>query len=335
MQNRSLKVCITVENMNALLLNQPYITSNNFSSWHGLINCLFKICFISIVGKREDFEKCITENNSSAFHITLLNLWSQGCVSLLPQNPSIDYSNPFSYSFDFNTPANKCAPINLQLNADNYQRFINSVSYDIVKITNSSNQLNLDSWESLRSNLLPINSIIICDQYFFSYEASFIPNAIGLIDSLLGNIQIENTKVDITIFFKLYFSQTRVSLKKFHEKIISEIIKRKENLKYKINLTLVQTELEWYHDRKIITNSYLIETGNSFSFYDRTGKIKLNGITNFEFYPVFHIKYDKSNNSMSILERYFSHLTFLKKLCKNGNAKIAGSNQNRILNFLN
>jgi len=143
---------------------------------------------------------------------------------------------------------------------DSYTR-INKLN---IEVFNKSQSID---WSFLKNYSVPHHSIIIVDPYLLSDKPKHI---VQLVKNFVGE------KLDCKYFITLFFRDKDHSVHKNLSDKCEQIVKQRiEWLKNELakEIIRVQIELEWviynkndFHDRYIITNNFMVYTGNSLSW---------------------------------------------------------------------
>ncbi len=154
----------------------------------------------------------------------------------------------------------------------------------------------ITKWDDISSYNQPINSIILNDKFLLTNIDELDFNLFGLLDSL-GIKSLEKRRVDIIIFCnKLSDENNPTKKKNLENKLfeqafikITEYFNRKIG-KSKYNFTLIKVDTDTnpnqkeLHYRVLLTNMLFINPGQSFTFFDKRGKIKAGEFINFDYF---------------------------------------------------
>lgn len=143
---------------------------------------------------------------------------------------------------------------------------------------------NFLSWEQLTNDnqLLPCTDIIINDRYLFSNQLEIVEyNLSRMLKALAHNVK---TRIDVVVY-TLYGKEDRQGHKQgligFGEKNASKIIKDTlctiTGIKPNVTFVCSNDSEKIMHDRFVITNYRLLRSGDSFNYFDTTGKRITNG----------------------------------------------------------
>ena len=201
----------------------------------------------------------------------------------------------------------------------------------------------LTSWDEVGNYMLPLNAIVICDNYILSNSLGVEYNLLKLLQILLQGKKLDVT-FDITILTKSFYppikdkidaeskkDNTIKTLDKIKEETpIEDVFKRiSEGLKKILghdffNLTIVKREVPDYHDRYIFTNYFVLNSGNGFQYFSQSGKTITPHFTEFKVIPITKRK-EQADNFTDMLSQIQMMIEDTPK------DKIMGSCKNRLL----
>lgn len=203
-------------------------------------------------------------------------------------------------------------------------------------------------WDDLNHLRMPIHSIVITDPYLFSGKYNFDNNVKKLLARILPKGKVEY-QIHLTILTQKFYFLSKNGPEEDISKIYTKIknyINYDLNIK-NINIALVKksktstaskkksNEEIIFHDRLIFTNVFVYNSGNSLSYFDHYGKIRLNNITDFKIIPVTSLAKDKSQNYNSRANYYRKHLKLIHRIIHNLSSedKCHGNKKNRLLEW--
>lgn len=277
---------------------------------------------------REILNNAVYENNH--IEISRENLYF--LITKIPIFSSLDFV------FENESEINKSVATKYGINYFNSENFLQlwskfSQIYTICIPARDSNQTFIKGWYDFELPKYSFNSMIICDNYLFSRKSNILNNFIPLIKSLLLETP-KDIDFDLTIFTsKFYTCENYISINNEKLNIVYNDIKKaiKDKLKIKnLNLTLIYKKLNEYHDRHIITNTFILKSGNSFSYFGDNCQLILPNETTIDILPL-----TLDYNNKTYFEIYKPIFNRLKKILESSNTFI-GSKSNRLFNkFLN
>lgn len=131
----------------------------------------------------------------------------------------------------------------------------------------------ITSWNDLESYISPCTDIIISDPYIFSSPELYQQNILSLF-RVLGS-KIKNSQINIVIFTlrKNYDQSSRTEFEPDWDTIYSKIRKCSEKHS-KFNVTFVTAGKDTLeeHDRTIFTNYKLFSSGDTYNYFNSSGK---------------------------------------------------------------
>lgn len=234
-----------------------------------------------------------------------------------------------------------------------WKRLSKGSSLSVMKKQGES--VRITQWEQIKDYVLPLNSLVICDNYILSNYFDVEYNLFKILSVLLEKKGLE-VPLDITILTHSFYAKKRRSSdeklnetvkKKFKEipgneyfKIIPikdqtpiiEVYNRIHDFLKKtlgndsFNLSLIQRELPDIHDRYIYSNYFVFYSGNGYNYFDYQGQIKVPSSTIFEIIP--------RTLDLQKTKIYIDRLAEVKEMIENNPAeKVIGSGKNRLLDI--
>lgn len=143
------------------------------------------------------------------------------------------------------------------------------------------NARQLKNWNELDKYLTPNTDIILVDRYVTYDENLFDRNICSLLSTICGKRQAPAGPVNIVIFTQYADSGKGLPLDspqwaKLYKKIKEAVSKQSEK-KIETNVTFVLRRNLSEHDRTIITNYQIIESGPTFNYFGKNGDNVTNG----------------------------------------------------------
>lgn len=153
--------------------------------------------------------------------------------------------------------------------------------YDFHKIYDIQSKTSFSGWEQISKDKLnlPLSDIIVMDRYL----GGQIPELIDYNLNKLLDVLVERVKAEVNIVF---FCNKKFYSKDLKSDIIPNWEQFKKDIKGKVknttgcncNVTLVfYSQSNVPHDRVIFTNYMMYRSGDSFCYYNSTGKMISNG----------------------------------------------------------
>ena len=144
---------------------------------------------------------------------------------------------------------------------------------------------NFLSWEQLTkgNQLLPCTDIIISDRYFFNYQQEIVEyNLDRMLKALANNVKNRINVVVYTFYVqknnKGIITGGLVSFgKEKATTIIKNTLERVTGIKPNVTFVCNNDKEMILHDRFVITNYRLLRSGDSFNYFDTSGKRITNG----------------------------------------------------------
>ena len=164
---------------------------------------------------------------------------------------------------------------------EKWQHYFKAKSYAISKST-VPNQL--EKWSDLFLDYrYPSNAFVIVDNYIFNYKPNINNNLLKIIKEILQSSKNVKTEIDLIIVSEHFYKENgenEVSIDKLH----NEIIRYLRNFSIlNVNLCLVKAK---YHDRLILSNYFVMDSGNSFNYFGSDGSTVLNQNTHLSLTPL-------------------------------------------------
>lgn len=279
---------------------------------------------------KEEFEKATTEN---PFLDELVNIKSVTPTSAFREDcRSVDFyeiGSASKYFFTENT--------DYQIVEDNFGCiYISSSNIEKAEFLFLFDEFSFKikdkkyaDWSFIEQFKHPFNAMVITDNYLLKDSNLIAENVFGLLKRFLP--QKLKTEFHLTIIGKDLpnnaMQQRYDMINRFLESTFS----------YKINLSIIRND---YHDRCIITNYALLQSGNSLTYFERQN-IKHN--TTLSFKPITLFKSNPNPYSKievkienSVLETWKNCLSVCSKLNKDtqniySDIKVVGNKINRLL----
>lgn len=240
-----------------------------------IIQLILNGAIISIDKTIEEFEALINESSNPILTYLLtngngrrrLNFMKEDFDKISSENFSTISKEPFTQFFltnHYSGIADKIENENGSLvytfNRANSIKRINQLNIDVFQ-----NGDNVD-WNFINKYSIPHHSIIIADPYLLSENPNHISD---LISKFIGKDL--KCKYHVTLFFR---AKDHSVNKRYSDKCKEKVEERIELLKKKLDrISSPNIILEWvvyegndFHDRYIITNNFIIYTGNSFEW---------------------------------------------------------------------
>lgn len=192
-----------------------------------------------------------------------------------------------------------------------------------------------NGWQNVDIPKHPCNAMIIADNYLLGNIKNLRNNLCSIFDKLIPQQELE-IDFDITIFSHHFYpceaakgKQPRPTiddLKRVEEDILNLL---RIELNYnKVNLSIIHlTDKKHYHERHIFTNSFVLKSGNSFSYFGKDGKPILPSDTTLDIDPL-----PADNNDEYYAITYTPFVKRLKEIMLKSKVFI-GSRKNRLFDF--
>lgn len=145
---------------------------------------------------------------------------------------------------------------------EKWQHFFKAKTFSISKNT-TQNQLS--KWSDLFAEYrYPSNAFVIADNYIFSDKDKIKKNLIAILKELLISSKKVCTEIDLIIVSGQVYKEgyNDVSLDKIYKEVIKHL---RDALFLNVNLCIVKAK---YHDRLILSNYFVINSGNSFNYFN-------------------------------------------------------------------
>ncbi len=201
---------------------------------------------------------------------------------------------------------------------EKWQHFYKAKTFSISKNT-TQNQLS--KWGDLFAEYrYPSNAFVIADNYIFSYKPNIKNNLLKILKELLNSAKQVTSEIDLIIISESFYKEngsTEISIDKLHREVTKYL---RDDLKfYNFNLCIVRAK---YHDRLILSNYFVINSGNSFNYFNYDDVTVLPQNTRLSLTP---FTYD-----YSFIDTY---CTELSEIVENSE-EYKGTKQNRLLKLL-
>lgn len=129
---------------------------------------------------------------------------------------------------------------------------------------------NFKTWEKIEEYVYAITDMVIIDAYIFSDSSLLKSNLYRIIDVIGKNVP---NKINLTIVSYSDY-RTPINIEEKYEDLREFINKNK----LAINLSIVLTkQSNKQHDRAILTNYFMISSGDSFNYYNSRGDVITKG----------------------------------------------------------
>lgn len=157
------------------------------------------------------------------------------------------------------------------LNGGNYKSFTGKLFLlTDVQVKKNKNRSDITSWSDFKRLSHPMNSLILTDNFILKDKSDVSTNLIPLLDALLPE-KLNNCK------FQLMIVTQEMDLSMFTSRY-TEVLNQLGSLSrnFEIEFSLITASLGKIHDRRIFTNYSLLESNNSFSYFNSEGNVKKN-----------------------------------------------------------
>lgn len=279
------------------------------------------------------------ENNSSNPDYSLIrflldkHLSSSNSNVIIRNNLNHIEVNKYPFSkFNLSTEINICTSKSYCLNNGNILNNWNDLR-NLKPRTISprfKDNYTLNGWSDLKSLVIPCNSVLICDNYLFSYTGSFENNFSKLIDAFLpNNKKGEFHLVIITSVFYGYDKTKKQNTTKI-EKIYKTILNILNEKGFeKAVFTLVEATVEDTHDRHIYTNYQVIKSGHSFNYFNKESRVSLLQSTTLDIISLI-----AKNDKGLYINQYINFIKYCKSIVEKAkDENIIGAKKCRLFNF--
>lgn len=200
---------------------------------------------------------------------------------------------------------------------EKWRHYFKTKTYSISKNT-TQNQL--FKWSDLFVPYrYPSNAFVIVDNYIFSNKPNIKNNLLKILKELLMPTKQVSTEIDLIIIAESFYKEvnsngSEISIDKLYKDVIKYL---REDLKlYNFNLCIVKAK---YHDRLILSNYFVINSGNSFNYFNYDDVTILPQNTRLSLTP---FTYD-----YSFIDTYKDELSKIIENCE----EFKGNKQNRLL----
>ena len=150
----------------------------------------------------------------------------------------------------------------------------------------SKNPINnrLEKWSDLFFTYrYPSNAFVIVDNYVLSYEPNIKHNLLRLLKEVLYTSKFVKTEIDMIIVCENFYKEIddrEVGIDKLYKEITGYL----RNASFlNVNLCIVKAK---YHDRIILSNNFVITSGNSFNYFRYDGTTALPENTTLKLTPL-------------------------------------------------
>lgn len=197
-------------------------------------------------------------------------------------------------------------------NKDQYKKFAElKLLPRSIKVNRLKPDNEFKSWQDFFRSNLPLNSLVIADNYLLDKQENFQNNIYQILESLLPSNSTEELHVAIITKRDLLNPE-----KKYTQLI--EFIRGLNIEKFQLGIYLTSTDKP--HDRMIISNYFTLVSGHSLNFINTKNDITKD--TSLYYFPIF-----EANN----IHSHIKDLTVLSKYTKN--CKLIGDGENRLLDY--
>lgn len=212
------------------------------------------------------------------------------------------------------------------LNGENYKSFTKNLFFlSDVQVKTNKKRSDISEWSDFRRLTHPMNSLILTDNFILSDKLDISINLIPLLDALLPD-KLNKCKFQLMIITKEMDPPT---FNTRYAEVLNQIGKLNRN--YEIEFSLITASIGKTHDRRIFTNYSLLESNNSFTYFDADGKVKKN--TTLHAFPSCLVA---SGNEL-MLNKNLNTLAEVKTLIKNHARQSKGPDSgitNRLLDMV-
>lgn len=208
------------------------------------------------------------------------------------------------------------------LNGENYKSFTEKLFLLAdIQVKKTRVRSDISSWSDFKRLALPMNSLILTDNFILKDKTDISTNLIPLLDSLLPD-NLDNCKFNLMIITQEM--EPSIFTSRYNE-VINQLGKLNRN--YEIEFYLITASIGNIHDRRIFTNYALLESNNSFTYFDAAGKVKKN--TTLHAFPSCMVA---AGNEL-MLNKNLNTLAEVKSLIENHARQIKG-NETKAINRL-
>ena len=169
-----------------------------------------------------------------------------------------------------------------KMNWKNEDKFPRLLEYINLFINNKANRL--DIWDEFKKIKLPSNSLIITDHYIIDKKENIKNNLEAMLDAILPS-QLD-VDYHISIITLEDYSEKKPT---YFQERLANITKLRE---YKIKVNVYLVSKDRVHDRTILSNYWIAESGHGFDYYNPQGNIKGNHNTKLSISSINSVNYD-------------------------------------------
>lgn len=200
--------------------------------------------------------------------------------------------------------------------------FINQSDYLFEKKL-KINGAKFKAWKDIEDFSMPLTDIIIIDPYITSDSSLFSSN----LETLLKTLALKsNSKINVVI----YTNRDKCVPYEQISPVVRKAVKEVTSVSPKFTLVTYRDqrgqETKAEHDRTILTNYHRVYSGDTFNYFDGTGKVITKG-RELSFSSLAN--YDNFNLSRELLQDLQNHIDFFKV----NNNGIEGDRKSNFLNF--
>jgi hypothetical protein len=192
------------------------------------------------------------------------------------------------------------------LNGETYKSFTGKLFLlSDVQVKTNSDRSDITAWSDFKQLTHPMNSLILTDNFILKDQSDISANLIPLLDALMPD-ELSNCN------FQLMIITQEMESSLFNSRY-SEV-KNKISLlgrNYEMEFSLITAAIGKTHDRRIFTNYGLLESNNSFTYFNAAGKVKKN--TTMHLFPSFLVA---SGNDL-MLNKNLNTLAEVKSIVEN------------------
>ena len=160
----------------------------------------------------------------------------------------------------------------LFLNGNTYKSFTDKLFYITdLNVNKNKSKSDISCWSDLKKIAIPLNCLILTDNYIMKENSDLENNLIPLLDTFLP-AQLQKAT------FNLMIITQEMPENDFSKRYVEMLLKITSKLSrpYEIILTLITTKISKNHDRRIFTNYSRLESNNSFTYFDKNGIVQKN-----------------------------------------------------------
>lgn len=309
--------------------NEEYLLSVHY--WYSLLS---KYSELIIDIEKSDFEELALINpiynrllKDSQSGGQRIQYWKNLLTELESDNRFEDFPNALFLLNQTETYCNQ--KINdyglIFINGKNYKSFTNILFLlTDVQVKTNKKMSDVNSWTDFKRLAHPINSLILTDNYILKDREDIATNLIPLLDALLP-VKLNKCKFQLMIITQ-EMEQSIFAARYFE--VFNQLNKLNRN--YEIEFSLITTSIGKNHDRRIFTNYCLLESNNSFTYFNKQGNIKKN--TTLHIFPSFMI----ASGPEVMLKKNLNTLAEIKEIVDNArqNKELGSNIPNRLLSLI-